>query len=180
MGLTAASMPAHDWVCLACYARPAAPAAARPAAAAQQAQQAQPGPDPRTQRWLAERERLQPARQQAVPVTEWEPQYLTGAAARLPAWLHGRLADSSHQSLQSQRQQFRLFGQLANMPPAVTAATLTEQLACWVMGRAENGYKFSTIELGVYAVLDEAARTSGWRGLATEVRLRDALATARR
>ena len=179
MGLTMADAPPGDWLCGACRAASdAAPAPSGPAAPSAAAGQP-PLPawaDGRTQRLILEQRSAQRESCTPVPMQQWDRRYLADAPAHLPAWLHGRLVESSHSTLHSQRGQFRLCLQLAGMPQAATAGQLAHQLACWVMGRAENGFKFSTIELGIYAVADEAVRASGWRGLAQDVQLRDALA----
>lgn len=186
MGLSLQHAPPGDWFCGQCWAAGAgsrAAAPSRPGAAAGASSSGGSGAgiqlDRRTLRFLAEREQ-QPPVTRAVPVQQWDPRFLSGAPQLLPAWLAGRLAASSHRSLESQRTQFRQFQQLAGMPAATVPEQLVEQLACWVMGRSEHGYKFSTIELGIYAVLDGAVRSQGWRNLAQHARLRDALAVAKR
>ena len=94
--------------------------------------------------------------------------------------LNGRLAQSTHGAYASQQREFAAFCTRAGLPPPGTAAQLAEHLACWVMGWSENGFKFSTIELGIYAVLAEAARLHGWQSISQSVALKDALAVARR
>ena len=183
MGLAMADAPPGDWLCGACWAAGSAPPAPGGQAAPGPAAGQPPLPswaDGRSQRLILEQRSAQRGSRVPVPMQQWDSRYLADAPAHLPAWLHGRLADSSHCTLQSQRGQFRLYLQLASMPQAATAGQLAHQLACWVMGRAENGFKFSTIELGIYAVADEAVRACGWRGLAQDVQLRDALAVAKR
>ena len=136
--------------------------------------------DSRTRRLLLEQQSVQREVRAPVPLEQWDQRFLAGAPAQLSGWLRGRLAESSHSALATQRGQFTRFLELSGMPLAATAGELAHQLACWVMGRAENGFKLSTIELGIYAVQDEATRASGWRSLSQDVQLRDALAVARR
>lgn len=116
----------------------------------------------------------------AVPVQQWDPRYFSGDSAVLAAWLRGRLSEASHSTFEAQQHQFAQFRELAGWGPAASPQQLEQQLAHWVMGRSENGYKFSTIELGIYAVADQALRSRGWAGLARAATLRDALAAARR
>ena len=182
MGLPAAAMPSGPWLCGTCWA------AAGPQVVGGQALSSVAGGaaavpsflDSRTQRLLLEQRSAQRAARAPVPMEQWDRRFLADAPAHLPAWLRGRMADSSHATLASQRGQFSRFLELAGMQPAATAPQLAHQLACWVMGRAENGFKFSTLELGIYAVIDEAVRAHGWRELAQNVQLRDALAVAKR
>ena len=138
--------------------------AAVPAAAQQQQAQvrqdraaAQPASlDSRTERLLSEALLRSGSRRAAVPVARWAPQHLAGAERRLDQWLAGRLAASSRATLAGQRRQFGQFRELAGLPTAPGPEQLARQVACWVMGRSENGYKLSTIELGVHAVLEDA------------------------
>lgn len=123
--------------------------------------------DSRTERLLLEVGLRSESRRAAVPVARWAPRHLAGCEGRLDQWLQGRLAASSHATLASQRSQFEQFVGLAAMPAAQQPGQLARQLACWVMGRAQNGYKLSTIELGVHAVVQAAgARGCAWAAAA--------------
>lgn len=173
----AADTPARQAPRAAGGQRAEAPAAPAPVA---RVAAATPAVDGRTQRLLTEAVLRSAGRTRAVPVARWAPEYLAGADHRLETWLRARLAASSHTTFESQCSQFEQFRALAALPEAATPEQLARQLACWAMGRADNGYKLSTIELGVHAVQQATERQRGWEGLSRHLVLRDALAAAGR
>lgn len=57
------------------------------------------------------------------------------------------------------------YGERAGRLPPTQEMT-AELLAAWISARTANGYKYNTVQLGLYAVSDWATHQRGWCGLA--------------
>ena len=100
-----------------------------------------------------------------VAVTNWSPEFSADIEARLDAFLLGDRAASTVRSYACQQRQYALFCQMLSVPDARRFEPRT--IAQWVMGRADHGYKLSTVELGVHAI-GALCMHSFWRS--TEIR----------
>ncbi|WIA44603.1 hypothetical protein OEZ86_007321 [Tetradesmus obliquus] len=97
--------------------------------------------------------RVQGARQQEGrsgprPVEEWDQSLLDGLRDDFRSYMRLDLADSTGRSYDSQERQYRKFCVRIGKPEVPDA----EVLARFVVGRALNDYKLSTIEVGVAAI----------------------------